>query len=243
MAQYMPPGGRTKTEIRENSVPCVAAQRMPHGFWGALVCKLFDIRFTATFTFYDANTVYQDTYTYDLAGNRLKRVRVKTSGTETTWYRYDVRNQLAEEYTSKPGGVEEGIDYTYDLNGCQTQKSKGADITEVITNDALVSVQINDTPATETYSYNYEQRLTGYTSATVTGTYGFDDGMRRTYKHAMGGSNAGEWIYALDNADVVWESAPDFSSPTVYVNGLGIDEKKVLVRSGTAHIYLSDAQM
>ena len=153
-------------------------------------------------------------------------------------YRLKVHH-LLEEYTFRPGGVEEGVAYEYDENGCQVKKTKGADITETIVDDMLQSIVINDASLdVEEYAYSYEQRLISYTDKTGKVTqYGFDDGQKRTYKKV---GTADALIFCYDGEDTVYEAKENFASETVYVNGIGIDEKKVLVRDGAAYVYLSD---
>ena len=108
----------------------------------------------------------------------------------------------------------------------------------MIQGDRLTGIVINDaTPEVELYAYSHEQRLTSYTDKDEVETvYGFDDGMKRTYKK-VGTASAQRFMY--DGDDTVYE---DGVTTSTYVNGLGIDEKRLLARGEYVHVYLSDAQ-
>jgi len=68
------------------------------------------------------NGITTEQYVYDLAGNRLQ----KTTGSSTTYYFYNARNQLEKESLQSDGSTPT-IQYEYDANGSLTKKYLGPD--------------------------------------------------------------------------------------------------------------------
>ena len=99
-----------------------------------------------------ANTQsYSNDFTYDAVDNRLNRTKTPVaSPVVSTDYSYNAADQLVSE---------NGVTYTYDLNGSLTSKTDGG--------------------GTTTYAYDYDNRMIRVTSPTGTTTYAYDsDGNR-----------------------------------------------------------------
>lgn len=92
----------------------------------------------------NAELAYTDEYTYDLVGNRLKKVHTADIN-ETIDYNYNSNDQLISESSSTKGDIA----YTYDANGSMTGKV-GQDSSYI-------------------YTYNLQNRLS---TATITSTEG-----------------------------------------------------------------------
>lgn len=102
---------------------------------------------------------YQNDYSYDAVGNRLnKTYTVFNQPAVSNDYTYNTADQLV---------TENGITYTYDLNGNLASKT--------------------DASGTTTYSYDYENRLVKVTTTSGTVTYQYDsDGNRVSATTASG---------------------------------------------------------
>ena len=93
---------------------------------------------------------YSTAYSYDIAGNRLKKTRAAGT-TETTDYSYDNNDQLLQEVSSINGTSL----YSYDANGSLTNKTAGASVTSYTYNLAnkLASIAANGINVAA-YEYN-----------------------------------------------------------------------------------------
>jgi RHS repeat-associated protein len=127
------------------------------------------------------NQTYINDFTYDAVGNRQSKIYTAFSQSGgTSNYTYNDADQL---------GSENGVTYTYDLNGNQASKT--------------------DSGGTTTYSYDYDDRMIKVTSPTGTTNYAYDvDGNR------IEASTATETVkYLVDTnrglSQVVAEYKPD----------------------------------
>ena len=93
---------------------------------------------------------YDQSFTYDSAGNRTLRIR----GAAVTIYTYDNANRMSDETT---GGTT--TTYDHDDDGNRTRRTTGADVRQ--------------------YTYDAESRLTGTTTAAQTAVYTYDAFARR----------------------------------------------------------------
>jgi len=184
-------------------------------------------------------------YTLDNAGNRTAKTDQRTAvatnygydniyqllsatqgATTTESYTYDrVGNRLSDlttsgwsnntsnELTSRPG-----VTYTYDNNGNTTSKT--------------------DSTGTTSYTWDYENRLTGVTLPGSGGTVSFkyDPFGRRIYKS----SSAGTSVYAYDGDDVVEETNAVGTPVARYTQGPAIDEPLSMLRSSTTSYFQAD---
>jgi RHS repeat-associated protein len=129
-----------------------------------------------------------NTYTYDLAGNRIKLVAVN-GATATTTNTFDVLNRLL---TSTGGQT---ATYTYDLNG--NQIAQGGTATASMTwdtNNRLVSVTVNG--ATSTYAYDYRSRRQLKTVAGTTTFFRYDQGV--SFQESVAGALQVEFVRGTD---------------------------------------------
>ncbi len=87
----------------------------------------------------------------------------------------------------------------------------------------------------KTFSYDSQNRLTGFSDVGVSANYQYDFLGRRTQKIVNG--IAREFLY--DNADLVAEYVGG-NQVARYTHGLGVDEPLMVVRSGQAYFYHAD---
>jgi uncharacterized delta-60 repeat protein len=109
----------------------------------------------------DSSQDYSDTYTYDLANNRITDVHVGPGGgsTLTTLYVYNGDDELI---SSGPDADHDGVPdsstattYIYDPNGSMTSSTTGSQVT--------------------TYTYDVRNKMVGYSDGTNTAAYVYDD--------------------------------------------------------------------
>ncbi len=180
------------------------------------------------------------TYTVDNAGNRLTRtpqpggtvstfgydniyelLSVTQGGTTKEGYTYDpVGNRLtslgsaawaynaSNELNSRPS-----FTYTYDLNG-NTQTSVGPS-------------------GTTTYSWDFENRLTGVTlpGSGGTVTFKYDPFGRRIYKSSSSATS----IYAYDGDNLAEEANATGAAVARYMQSANVDEPLAMLRSNTSY--------
>jgi RHS repeat-associated protein len=127
-------------------------------------------------------------YTYDRVGNRLSAL-----GVPGAWS-YNERNELTSY---------NGINFTYDLNGNQTNRSG---------------------PPNRVYSWDVENRLTRVSeNGTELVTFEYDPLGRRVVKTVLAGAGPlGGTRFAYDGEDILFEQGP--SGNFTYLHGPGIDE-------------------
>jgi len=129
-------------------------------------------------------------YTYDLAGNRLKRVNQATSATTT--YAYNENDQLTYETN---GTVV--TSYTYDANGSLTHQTDGT--------------------GSVSYTYNLANRLSQLVVGTTTNTFLYNDSGIRVQKTT--GTTATHYLVDANNhtgyAQVLEEFQESGGSPTL----------------------------
>lgn len=143
------------------------------------------------------NKGYKDEYTFDLAGNRRRKIsdQYDTSIADTTtWYSYNSRDQLYSEQldTNSDGSINSTTAYEYDLNGSTTLKDGSA-------SDAR-------------YFYDLRNRMTGYSANGDTDIldandieYRYDSQGIRVYRNVVSGPIGGAETFLID-----------YSNPTGY---------------------------
>jgi RHS repeat-associated protein len=186
-------------------------------------------------------------YTYDSAGNRITKTSA-APGNLGYNFSYDPLYQLTqvvatatgkttEKYTydavgdrlSSPGVpytydddhkmlTREGATYTYDLNGSTLSKTNGS--------------------GTTSYSWDFENRLSGVVLPGTTGTvtFKYDPFGRRIYKN----SPAGTTIYVYDSDNIIEELTGAGALSERYTYGPGIDEPLVGQRQPKIFYYEAD---
>ncbi|MDQ7781116.1 MAG: RHS repeat-associated core domain-containing protein, partial [Planctomycetota bacterium] len=190
---------------------------------GDVVSFGYDARYQLTSEVREDMVAYNESLTYDPAGNRLTR----SKNSSLTTYSYNAANQLVGESTD---GVPTA--YLYDANGNMTQKSVGG-----------------GAPETWTYGFDYHNRLVSAVSTTgVSASYVFDYDVRRLSKTTNGATEC--FVYDGDDiiADYVGSTGglPGVQTAS-YVNSVTIDSKLARIDgpgSGTPgawHWYLYDA--
>lgn len=145
-----------------------------------------------------------DSWTYDNIGNRLTNT---VSGVPANYYYYkNGSNPLNSQRLQSDGTTNA---YTYDNNGN-------------LTGDGTYS-----------YTWDYENRLTGITGAGLTASYTYDYLGRRTSKTV----NASTTTYTYDGQNLIAERG---ASVTDYVFGPAIDEPLAMSRARAVSYYAAD---
>lgn len=157
-----------------------------------------------------ANPLFENDYSYDAVGNRLTKVSAIGAGAPVTnTYTYNTADQLV---------TENGITYTYDLNGNLASKTDGGGLT--------------------TYQYDFDNRLARMVepSAAVT-VYRYDADGNRVEKQDV----AGTLRYLVDTnrglAQVLAEYAPAGALSASYVYA---DDLISMTRGGQTAYYHFD---
>jgi RHS repeat-associated protein len=107
----------------------------------------------------DPQYSYTNTYEYDLAGNRFKKIRVVATGTTTITNAYDANDRLLREVTLVSGACTETNAYVYDDNGSLTEKQE---------------IRSSGTTTT-TYAYNLANKLSSVTGTGGTTRFEYND--------------------------------------------------------------------
>jgi RHS repeat-associated protein len=93
---------------------------------------------------------YTNSYSYDLAGNRLSKIHASNSP-ETITYQYNPNDELTNDISS----VNPTVTYLYDANGSLTNKTAGTTVNSYTYNleNKLAAMAVNGT-TNATYQYN-----------------------------------------------------------------------------------------
>ncbi|MFA5144009.1 MAG: RHS repeat-associated core domain-containing protein [Candidatus Omnitrophota bacterium] len=179
--------------------------------------------------------ISQYSYTYDKAGNR----KTMTASEGVHSYTYDDIYQL--KTASYPGGYFlPSVAFDYDAAGNRTSSTGDAVISYVPNSlnqyASVGGVNYSYDPngnltnsATNTYSYDYENRLTSATTPSHTASYGYDAFGRRISKTVDGVTTT----YLYDGDDIIAEYDSSGNLVTKYVYGDSIDEPVCMMTAGS----------
>jgi len=181
-------------------------------------------------------------YTYDKASNR--KTMITPGGTHT--YGYDKMYQLKEvDYPASAGFTDTTFNYNSVGNRTSTI-SNGT--TSYISNSVNQYIEVNDATigydmngnltsiATNTYSYDLENRLTSATTPSHTASYGYDPFGRRISKTVDGVTT--KFLY--DGDQIIAECDGSDNMTAKYINGASIDETIRMDRGANSYYYHHD---
>ena len=175
-------------------------------------------------------------YIYDNVGNRLSKTL--TTGTEN--YSYDNIYQL----TSVTDPALQVTSYGYDkLGNRNTAEGKTYSSNNLNQYTAVDAANLTYDPngnltgnGTWTYSYDYENRLTGATNGTITASYAYDPFGRRISKTVDGVTT--NFVY--DGDQIIAEYDGSGILQRKYVYGNGIDEPIIMQAGANKYFYNRD---
>ena len=157
-------------------------------------------------------------YTYDLRGNRTKET---TSGSENyvITNTYDANDRLTNRAKTVDGSAAENVKYYYDANGNQTCKQ-----TYNYSQGGLMSVQGGSyrDGTVETFTYDLQNRLTGYQNSWFTASYAYGaNGLRKSKT-----TNGNITPYVWDRGRIVADLWEDKVANLYYYGADGIAVRK-----------------
>ncbi len=138
-------------------------------------------------------------FEYDARGNRIRET-ITGSDSYIIESEYDNNNRITWQFGIVDGIENSCIQYTYDSNGNQTRKITYAD-------------EMTD----ETFTYNLQNQLTGYTDGTTTASYAYGaNGLRKsktvdttTTGFVWNGSNLAAETYSNGNIEFMYQYGAD----------------------------------
>lgn len=179
-------------------------------------------------------------HTYDPNGNRLTATTPQGSYS----YTYDKVDRLTK--VTRPDLST--ITYNLDSVGNRTSVVSGGVTTNYTVNNLNQYTHVGGTAfsydlngnllsdGTNSYEYDYEDRLTRVTTAGGTVTYGYDGHGRRISKTTPGGVTR----YIYDRDQVIMETDGLGNPTAIYVSGEAIDEVVMMIRGSNTYYYLYD---
>ena len=192
------------------------------------------------------STIDGATYTVDNAGNRTAKTDQRAGVTSN--YAYDAIYEL----TGVTQGTNTTESYTYDPVGNRLS-SLGASPYNVNVSNQLTSTPSTnytydsngntltktDSTGTTSYTWDFENRLTGVTLPGTGGTVNFkyDPFGRRIYKSFSAGTPS---VYAFDGDNLVEETNSSGVAIARYSQTQNIDEPLAMLRSGATSYYHAD---
>jgi RHS repeat-associated protein len=123
---------------------------------------------------------YTNAFQYDLAGNRLKQIKMAGGNTTTTTNLYNDNDHLLREVTLTGSSPNSTNNYTYDLNGSVVGKTN-----------------IASTTTTTLYAYNLANKLSSVSGPNGSATYEYNDQGIRV--RTMSGGNTTYYLVDANN--------------------------------------------
>jgi len=191
------------------------------------------------------STIDGSTYTVDNAGNRTAKTDQRAAVTSS--YGYDAIYELTgvtqgtnttESYTYDPVGnrlSSLGVS-PYNVNVSNQLTARPNTIYSYDSNRNTLAKVVGSN--TTTYTWDFENRLTGVTLPGSGGTVAFkyDPFGRRIYKS----SSAGTSVFAYDGDNLIEETNSAGAVVARYSDGLNIDESLAMLRSAATSYYHAD---
>jgi RHS repeat-associated protein len=187
-------------------------------------------------------TVSSFNYTYDSVGNR----KAMATQTGTHSYVYDATYQLKSVVYPEASGLM-SKSFNYDKVGNRTSTINGGTV-NYASNNLNQYINVGDSncaydpngnmvaSATNTYSYDSENRLTSATTPSHTASYGYDAFGRRISKTVDGATTK----YLYDGDQIIAEYDGSDNLIAKYINGASIDETIRMDRGGNSYYYHYD---
>ncbi|KXH87240.1 RHS repeat-associated core domain-containing protein [Sporosarcina sp. HYO08] len=133
-----------------------------------------------------------ESYTYDVVGNRKSKMTVKNGTTTSISYDYDANNRLASV---------NGQTYSYDANGNRT---KDGQYTYVYNSfDQITSIKNNAGTVIASYTYDDEGRRTSKTVGGKKTNYHYDQGINVLFETDSAGNITADYVYDPDGLPVM----------------------------------------
>ena len=170
-------------------------------------------------------------YTYDLRGNRTKETVTGDENYVVT-NTYDVNNRLTDQTKTVDGSAAENIKYYYDANGNRTFKQVYS-----YSQGGLMSVQGGSyqSGTVESFTYDLQNRLTGYQSSSTTASYSYGaNGLRK--RKSVGGKTTG---FVWDRGNLAAEMSGSTITNMYNYGPDGLTEREK--SNGEISIYLKNA--